>query len=294
VTADANAGRRAAYRRVLLQADFDRFARLSGDDNPIHCDPVFAARSHFGATVAHGMLLYSCIAKGLAELMPRPGAVQLEQSLMFPHPTFVNEPITVSLVVEGDAGGVLDIATDVTKPGPGGVALLTATGRARVAPAGAVLPALAPWVNAAPPGDAALYGLRPGMRASAARVFSAADLDEYSDLVGDRNPVSCDDGAARALGFKGRIVPGPLLAGMFSSLLGTRLPGRGTGWMKQVLRFPAPAYPGETLTAAVVITRLRAHKELVNLSTRVVAADGRSVCDGEALVLVRNLEHKVE
>ncbi len=294
MSAEANAGRRAAYCRVLLQADFDRFARLSGDDNPIHCDPVFAARSHFGATVAHGMLLYSCIAKGLAELIPRPGAVQLEQSLMFPHPTFVNEPITVSLVVEGDAGGLLDIATDVTKPGPGGAALLTATGKARIAPAGVALPAMAPLANAALPGDAALYGLRPGMRASADRVFSAADLDEYADLVGDRNPLSCDDGAARALGFKGRIVPGPLLAGMFSSLLGTRLPGRGTGWMKQALRFPAPAYPGETLTAVVAVTRLRADKELVNLSTRVVAADRRTVCDGEALVLVRNLEHKPE
>jgi acyl dehydratase len=79
---------------------------------------------------------------------------------------------------------------------------------------------------------------------------------------------------------------------MFSDLLGTRLPGRGTGWMKQVLRFPAPAYPGEQLTASVAVARLRKDKELVNLSTRVTAADGRIVCDGEALVLVRNLENK--
>ena len=41
-------------QRVLLQTDFDRFARLSHDDNPIHCDPDFAAKSHFGATVATG------------------------------------------------------------------------------------------------------------------------------------------------------------------------------------------------------------------------------------------------
>lgn len=296
MTAEANAtvGLRAAYRRVLLQADFDRFAKLTGDDNPIHCDPAFAVRSHFGATVAHGMMLYSCICKGLAELVPGPGAVQLEQSLMFPNATFVKDLITVSLVVEGDAGGLLDIATDVSKPGPDGAVLLTATGKARVAPAGVALPAMAPSATGAQPGDAVLYGLRPGMRASAARVFSEADLEEYGDLVGDRNPVFRDDGAARSRGFKGRIVPGPLLAGMFSRLLGTRLPGRGTGWMKQALRYPAPAYPGEMLTAAVAITRLRADKELVNLSTRVIAADGRIVCDGEALVLVRNLEHKLE
>jgi len=130
------------------------------------------------------------------------------------------------------------------------------------------------------------------MSASSARVFSGADLDEYGDLVGDRNPIFRDDGAARARGFKGRIVPWPLLAGMFSDLLGTSLPGRGTGWMKQALCYPAPAYPGEELRASVGITRLRADKELVNLATRIVAGDGRVVCDGEALVLVRNLENK--
>jgi acyl dehydratase len=62
--------------------------------------------------------------------------------------------------------------------------------------------------------------------------------------------------------------------------------------MKQALCYSAPAYPGEKLTATVAITRLRADKELVNLATRVLAADGRVICDGEALVLVRNLENK--
>ena len=294
MNADANLGMTTEYRRVLLQADFDRFARLTGDDNPIHCDPVFAAGSHFGATVAHGMLLYGCICKGLAELIPGPGAVQLEQSLMFPNPTFVNDPISVRLTVEGDAGGILDIATVITKPGADGAVLLCATGRTRVVPAGLALPGIAAFERDAGPGDAGFYGLRLGMSASDERAFSAADLDEYGDLVGDRNPLFRDDAAARARGFTGRIVPGPLLAGMFSGLLGTRLPGRGTGWMKQVLCYPAAAYPGDKLTASVAITRLRAGKELVNLSTRVVAADGRIVCDGEALVLVRNLENKLE
>lgn len=294
MNAGAEAGAKAAYRRVLLQADFDRFARLTGDDNPIHCDPVFAARSHFGATVAHGMLLYGCIAKALAELIPGPGAVQLEQSLMFPNATFVDDPIEVSLVVDGFSDGAVDIATEVTKPGRDGAALVAATGKARVVPAGLSLPAVAPFAPGAEAGDPAFYGLRPGMRASGERIFSIADLDEYGDLLGDRNPIFRDDRAARARGFSGRIVPGPLLAGMFSKLLGTHLPGRGSGWMKQALRFPAPAYPGENLTATVAITRLRSDKELVNLATRILAADGRVVCEGEALVLVRNLENKVE
>ena len=282
----------AGYQRVLLQSDFDRFARLTGDDNPIHCDPAFAATTHFGATVAHGMLLYSCIAKGLSESIPGPGVVQLEQSLMFPNPTFVGDCITVSLTVEGEEGGVLDVATLVTKPGPDGAPLPTATGRTRVVPAGVAVPKLAPASTPAAPGDASLYGLRVGMTASAERVFTTADIDEYCDVSGDRNPIFRDDDAARGRGFERRVVPGPLLAGMFSDLLGTRLPGRGTGWMKQALRYPASAYPGESLRATVAITRLRADKELVNLATRVTAEDGRLVCDGEALVLVRNLETK--
>jgi acyl dehydratase len=292
LNASLNPGSKAEYRRVLLQSDFDRFARLTGDDNPIHCDPVFAAKSDFGATVAHGMMLYSCICKGLAELIPGPGAVQLEQSLMFPNPTYTNVPIAVSLTVEGSSDGILDIATSVTQTGAEATPLPTAVGMTRVAPAGVVLRALAPFAPCAEAGDAAFYGLRLGAAAGSERVFCVPDLDEYGDLVGDRNPIFRDDGAARARGFERRIVPGPLLAGMFSGLLGTRLPGRGTGWMKQALRYPAPAYPGETLTASVTITRLRADKELVNLSTRILARGGRVVCDGEALVLVRNLENK--
>ncbi|MDZ4255281.1 MAG: MaoC/PaaZ C-terminal domain-containing protein [Sulfuritalea sp.] len=281
----------SSYQRVLLQADFDRFAKLSGDDNPIHCDPAFAAKSHFGATVAHGMLLYGCICKALTEQIG-PGVVQTEQTLMFPNPTYAGDRLRIDLHVEAEREGLLDILTEVTKVGAGDTALATASGRCRVVAPGTVLPAMAPAPHAVEPGDGELHGLRPGMSASSTRSFSAGDLDEYGDLSGDRNPIFRDDAEARARGFSGRIVPWPLLAGMFSDLLGTRLPGRGTGWMKQQLRYPSVAYPGEALTATVCITRLRADKELVNLATRVSTADGRVVCAGEALVLVRNLENK--
>ena len=283
---------RAEYRRVLLQSDFDRFARLTGDHNPIHCDPAFAAKSHFGATVAHGMMLYGCICKGLNELIPGPGAVQIEQTLTFPNPTFAGDLITIALAVKANREGILDIATEITKPGRDGGIQITATGNNRVLPVDIVLPPPQQIAPTVAPGDASLYGLKQGMTASDTRVFSVADLEEYADLAGDRNPVF--RAAAQRRGFRGCIVPSPLLAGMFSCLLGTRLPGRGTGWMKQALRFPAPAYPGEKLTASVTVNRLRAAKELVNLNTRIAAEDGRIVCDGEALVLVRNLENKSE
>lgn len=83
--------------RVFSQDDFDRFAALSGDDNPIHVDPEFSARTRFGKTVCHGMLLYGTICGALSAHFP--GVVQLEQELMFPNPTYVDEEVTVRLEV---------------------------------------------------------------------------------------------------------------------------------------------------------------------------------------------------
>jgi len=78
---------------TFTQADFDEFARLSGDDNPIHVDPAFSARTKFGRTVAHGMFLYGVICGLLSEYFP--GAVQVSQDLMFPAPTFTGEVMTI-------------------------------------------------------------------------------------------------------------------------------------------------------------------------------------------------------
>lgn len=110
-----------------------------------------------------------------------------------------------------------------------------------------------------------------GTRASVAKCFGAAELSEYADLVG--GTVST------------RTVPEPLIGGMFSQLLGMRLPGQGTNWLKQKMRFLAPAYAGEELIAVVEVVRVRPEKKLVNLSTRCTTANGRVVCEGEALVL---------
>jgi len=90
-------GQVATLKRVLSQEDFNRFAALSGDDNPIHVDPEFSARTRFGRTVSHGMLLYGIICGALSTHFP--GAVQLQQGLMFPTPAFAGEEITVRLEV---------------------------------------------------------------------------------------------------------------------------------------------------------------------------------------------------
>lgn len=90
-------GQTITETRIFTQADFDAFARLSGDDNPIHVDPAFAAGTRFGRTVAHGMFLYGVICGALSRHFH--GAVQIEQKLMFPAPTFTGERMMVTAVV---------------------------------------------------------------------------------------------------------------------------------------------------------------------------------------------------
>ena len=84
------------------QADFDRFAALSGDDNPIHVDPAFSARTRFKRTVSHGMLLYSRL---WALIQTRwPGRRHAVQELMFPNPAYAGEELAIAIVPdEADA-----------------------------------------------------------------------------------------------------------------------------------------------------------------------------------------------
>lgn len=84
----------ATLERSLSQADFDRFAALSGDDNPIHVDAGFSARSRFGRPVAHGMLLATIFDGLLARLLPQARIV--EQALKFEAPTYAGEPMRFS------------------------------------------------------------------------------------------------------------------------------------------------------------------------------------------------------
>ncbi len=101
-------------KRAFSQEDFDAFAWLSGDDNPIHVDPAFASRTRFGHTVAHGMLLYSVLCGLMAEHFP--AMVQVEQELMFPNPTLAGEEVTFLVgVTESDRSGDALVAMRVLK-----------------------------------------------------------------------------------------------------------------------------------------------------------------------------------
>lgn len=80
---------------IPTQAEFDRFAEISGDDNPIHVDPAFSARTRFGRTVSHGMLIYGKLWALLTAA--HPDCRHAGQSLMFPNPCFVGDRVQLTV-----------------------------------------------------------------------------------------------------------------------------------------------------------------------------------------------------
>ena len=282
-------GQSASVNKVFNQADFDEFAALSGDDNPIHVDPAFAARTKFGRTVAHGMLLYGTILQVLGERLPGPGTMQQSQELIFPSPTFVGEEISVELeVLAFPTPESAEISTRIVRSngeiGCDGKTVVTL-------PEGTPL-----WDHGYQPEqyeDTAQThaGLELGQSATLQRTFSRDELDRFLHLTRNENPVFSRIDYAQDRGFDDVLLPGGLLGGMISTLLGTRLPGRGTNWLKQAYYFLGPAYPGEEITASVEIVRLRPEKDLVNLRTIMLNAQDEKIVDGESLVWVSDLEN---
>lgn len=117
----------ASIIKVFSQADFDSFASLSGDNNPIHTDPDFCAGTRFGRTVAHGLLLCSVL-RGLTEQLI-PGARLDEQSVMFPAPTYANEPMQFAVNTAGSAGNGIELTLEVKRMNDD---VVTCQGHARV------------------------------------------------------------------------------------------------------------------------------------------------------------------
>lgn len=125
-----------------------------------------------------------------------------------------------------------------------------------------------------------------GQSAEFTKTVTEADVVLYAGITGDLNPAHIDEVSAKAGQFGGRIAHGMLSAGLISAVLGMRLPGPGTIYLSQSLRFLRPVRIGDTVTARVEIAELIAAKRHVRLSTRCVNQDGKAVIDGEALVLV--------
>lgn len=102
---------------VPRQSEFELFARVSGDDNPIHVDAAFSARTRFGRPVAHGMYLYSLLFARIRALLP--AARMIEQSLMFPNPTFAGEELTGEAFATTTAPGRIVITASLRRSADG-------------------------------------------------------------------------------------------------------------------------------------------------------------------------------
>ena len=114
------------------------------------------------------------------------------------------------------------------------------------------------------------------------------DIEAFARLSGDRNPVHFDDAFAKSLGFDGHIAHGAVTASLLSAVLGMDLPGPGSVFLEQHVRFLAPVRPGDTITATLEVTRVRVDKPVLTLDASVMRQDGVRAADGELVVLLRD------
>jgi 3-hydroxybutyryl-CoA dehydratase len=122
-----------------------------------------------------------------------------------------------------------------------------------------------------------------GMSAAFARRIGEADVVQFAEMSGDDNPVHLDEAYARATPFGGRIVHGILSAGLISAAIAGKLPGSGTIYLKQSLKFCAPVRIGDVVEARVTVAEIIAERNRVVLTT-VCRVGDTVVIDGDALV----------
>lgn len=124
-----------------------------------------------------------------------------------------------------------------------------------------------------------------GMSATLERQVTDEEIRRFSEISGDTNPVHLDAAYAAGTRFGGRIAQGMLGASFISAVIGSRLPGYGTIYLSQSLRFRAPVRLGDIVVTEAVVTELRPEKSRVVLRTT-CRVGATVVIDGEALVMV--------
>ncbi len=128
-----------------------------------------------------------------------------------------------------------------------------------------------------------------GMHATFAKTITEADIVLFAAVSGDNNALHINEEFAETTQFKGRIAHGMLSASVISAAIAGRLPGPGTIYMGQNLRFMAAVRPGDTVHATVTVKELIPEKCRARLST-VCTVRGKVVIDGDALVMITSRE----
>jgi acyl dehydratase len=123
-----------------------------------------------------------------------------------------------------------------------------------------------------------------GATARRSRRITARDIELFTELTGDRNPLHYDEAAAGRSRFGGLIVQGGVTSGLLNAVVAEDLPGPGSVFLHVDWSFKAPVRPGDEITAEVEVVEARADKPLTRLRTTIVNQDGVVVLEGTALV----------
>ncbi len=135
-----------------------------------------------------------------------------------------------------------------------------------------------------PVGTICIEDLEIGMVRSLSKIIGDREIALFAELSSDRNPVHLDDDYARDTIFEGRIAHGMLTAALISAVIGEQLPGHGTVYLGQNLKFMAPVRPGDCVEATVSVAAIDHGRRRVTLDCACRVGD-TVVLKGEALVL---------
>jgi acyl dehydratase len=126
--------------------------------------------------------------------------------------------------------------------------------------------------------------MEPGDVARRSRTVQASDIELFTAMTGDRNPIHYDGELAAATRFGGIVVQGGVTTGLLNALVAEDLPGPGSVFLEVSWRFLAPVRPGDVLTAEARVLEVRTDKPVTRLATTVRTGEGTVVVDGTAVV----------
>lgn len=124
-----------------------------------------------------------------------------------------------------------------------------------------------------------------GQSASVTKTFTEGDVFVFAGFTGDMNPVHINEEFAKTTKFGRRIVHGPYVFTMIGSVLGQQLPGGGSVYVSQTLKFKAPVFIGDTITCTLTVTDKNVERNRLTLSTILTNQDGTVVIEGEAVTM---------
>ena len=122
-----------------------------------------------------------------------------------------------------------------------------------------------------------------GQKAQRSRTVTTRDIELFTEISGDRNPLHYDEEIARKTRFGGIVVQGGIISAILNAVVAEDLPGPGTVFLQVNWSFKAPVRPGDIITGEVEVTKVRQDKPITDLNTRVMLSDGSVVLEGTAV-----------